>query len=67
MPSGGSWKTSQDTRTDVVLMADTTTPVTWAEGTWYHNEVNNYKSPDHLRISAVLVCTCSGVPGPVMV
>ena len=27
MPSGGSWTASQDTRIDVVLMADTITPV----------------------------------------
>ena len=32
MPSGGSWTASQDTRTDVVLMAETITPFTLANG-----------------------------------
>ena len=37
MPSGGSWTASQDTLTDVALVADTTTPVTLAGG---YEEVN---------------------------
>ena len=38
MPSGGSWTASQDTRTDVVLMAKTFTLVTLANG----KEVESY-------------------------